>query len=318
MVARDPQPARLDDRALRRVIDKANSDLGAGIGILEGTAGAPYVAFLYPQGDTYFTRPSAAAGRAPPCSGPGRRPPPLAAFPHAMDPGGPRALEPPRRKPEGRRSAPPIGEHCAEEIYYRINGDRLMETIILASGSPRRKELLTRVKMPFKVIPPNITEDYSLDAARGAVSPACPQQGRGGDGAVQVRVSAVGSRGGHHRGDRRQKSSASRRAPMRRRRCSAFFQGGCTGSYSGIAVLVERGKPIDSEVVRTEVKFRAILPAEMRYYVDCGEWSGAAGAYRIQERGAFFVEWIQGSYSNVVGLPLEAFYGILRRNAYDF
>jgi len=41
-----------------------------------------------------------------------------------------------------------------------------------------------------------------------------------------------------------------------------------------------------------------------------------AGAYRIQERGAFFVEWIRGSYSNVVGLPLETFYGMLKANNY--
>ena len=49
--------------SLRRVIDKANSELGAGIGVLEGAADTPYVAFLYPQGDTYFTgRPPHRAG----------------------------------------------------------------------------------------------------------------------------------------------------------------------------------------------------------------------------------------------------------------
>jgi septum formation protein len=51
-------------------------------------------------------------------------------------------------------------------------------------------------------------------------------------------------------------------------------------------------------------------------YVESGEWSGVAGAYRIQERGGFFVEWIRGSYSNVVGLPLETFYGMLKHNQY--
>jgi len=88
--------------------------------------------------------------------------------------------------------------------------------------------------------------------------------------------------------------------------------------YSGIAVLVEKGRPIESDVVVTEVKFKSMSPGELAFYVECGEWSGAAGAYRIQERGAFFVEWIRGSYSNVVGLPLEAFYGILMRNEYRF
>ena len=88
--------------------------------------------------------------------------------------------------------------------------------------------------------------------------------------------------------------------------------------YSGVALLVERPRPIEQEVVCTEVKFRAMDAAEIRFYIETGEWAGAAGAYRIQERGAFFVEWIRGSYSNVVGLPLEAFYGILMRNEYRF
>ena len=88
--------------------------------------------------------------------------------------------------------------------------------------------------------------------------------------------------------------------------------------HSGIAVLVEKSRPVEADVATTEVKFKSMSPNELAYYVDCGEWSGAAGAYRIQERGAFFVEWIRGSYSNVVGLPLEAFYGILIRNEYHF
>jgi len=66
------------------------------------------------------------------------------------------------------------------------------------------------------------------------------------------------------------------------------------------------------------VEFREMTENEVRFYLDTGEWAGAAGGYRIQERGAFFVEWIRGSYSNVVGLPLEAFYGILVRNEYHF
>ena len=88
--------------------------------------------------------------------------------------------------------------------------------------------------------------------------------------------------------------------------------------FTGLALLVERGKPMEEEVVCTEVKFRAMEAAEIRFYIESGEWAGAAGAYRIQERGAFLVEWIKGSYSNVVGLPLEAFYGILMRNEYHF
>ena len=193
-----------------------------------------------------------------------------------------------------------------------------METIILASGSPRRKELLTRVKMPFKVIPPSLAEDYSAtvspqelvsDVARSKVEAVMelfksesPRWVVGVDTIVEIDGKVLGKPSG----------------PEEAMSMLGLLSGRVHRVYSGIAVLIERTKPVELEVVRTEVKLRAMSPSEIRYYVDCGEWSGAAGAYRIQERGAFFVEWIQGSYSNVVGLPLEAFYGILRRNAYVF
>jgi septum formation protein len=80
--------------------------------------------------------------------------------------------------------------------------------------------------------------------------------------------------------------------------------------------LPARGAEVDLRCAVTEVKFARMTPQELEAYVDTGEWSGVAGAYRIQERGGFFVEWIRGSYSNVVGLPLETFYGILKHNKY--
>ena len=193
-----------------------------------------------------------------------------------------------------------------------------METIILASGSPRRKELLTRVKMPLKVIPPSINEDYQpstpppelvsrlacmkVEAVMELFKAESPRWVTGVDTVVEIDGRILGKPSG----------------PEEATSMLGLLSGRVHRVYSGIAILVARGKPIDSEVVCTEVKLRELSPAELKFYLECGEWSGAAGAYRIQERGAFFVEWIHGSYSNVVGLPLEAFYGILRRNAYDF
>ena len=52
---------------------------------------------------------------------------------------------------------------------------------------------------------------------------------------------------------------------------------------------------------------------EIEYYLDTNEWVDAAGAYRIQERGEFLVDSIEGSYSNIVGLPICLFYGMLRK-----
>jgi septum formation protein len=87
--------------------------------------------------------------------------------------------------------------------------------------------------------------------------------------------------------------------------------------YTGIGLLPARGEAMDLRSVCTEVKFTNLTAEDIGLYLDSGEWSGVAGGYRIQERGAFFVEWIRGSYSNVVGLPLETFYGILKSNNYS-
>jgi septum formation protein len=193
-----------------------------------------------------------------------------------------------------------------------------METIILASGSPRRREMLTKVKLPIKVIPPAVPEDYSqpgtipemviriarskVEAILAAFKTESPRWILGLDTIVEVDGTVLGKPPGPDEAE----------AMLRQ------LSGKVHRVYSGMALLVERGRPMEEAVVCTEVKFREMTPAELRFYVDTGEWAGAAGAYRIQERGAFFVEWIKGSYSNVVGLPLEAFYGILVKNEYDF
>ena len=193
-----------------------------------------------------------------------------------------------------------------------------METIILASGSPRRRELLTKVKLPLKVIPPNVPEDYAagepvsdmvkrlarkkVDAVLSLFKTESPRWVLGLDTVVEIDGKVLGKPSG----------------PEEAEQMLKMLSGRVHRVFSGLALLVERAKPVEEEVVCTEVKFRAMEPGEIRFYLDSGEWAGAAGAYRIQERGAFLVDWIKGSYSNVVGLPLEAFYGILVRNEYHF
>ena len=56
--------------------------------------------------------------------------------------------------------------------------------------------------------------------------------------------------------------------------------------------------------MQTVVRFKRLESAEIEHYLDAGEWQGKAGGYAIQGRAAAFVRAINGSYSNVVGLPL--------------
>jgi septum formation protein len=67
------------------------------------------------------------------------------------------------------------------------------------------------------------------------------------------------------------------------------------------------------ECTSTQVKFKPLSEEELEQYVRSGEPMGKAGAYGIQGRGAIFIEEIDGSYSNVVGLPLERLSDILDR-----
>jgi septum formation protein len=193
-----------------------------------------------------------------------------------------------------------------------------VDTIILASGSPRRRDLLTRAKIPFKVISPNLTEDFTPQIAIGDLvagiarrkvetvlelfKAESPRWVLGADTVVEIGGKILGKPEGPDEAE-----------SMLKRLSGAVHR-----VFTGIVLCVEKNTPMEMESVCTQVKFRAMDPEEVRFYVESGEWTGASGAYRIQERGSFFVEWIKGSYSNVVGLPLEAFYVMLKRNSFKF
>ena len=193
-----------------------------------------------------------------------------------------------------------------------------MDTVILASGSPRRRELLERVRIPFKVVSPQVDETYG-----GALAPAdhtttlarrkveavlalfrneAPRWVLGADTVVEADGTILGKPADIEEAER----------------FLSRLSGRVHRVHTGLALHAGRERPIEVEAVSTEVRFRTLDDGEIQSCLESGEWAGAAGGYRIQERGAFLVEWIRGSWSNVVGLPLEAFYGMLRRTGYRF
>ena len=191
-----------------------------------------------------------------------------------------------------------------------------METIILASGSPRRQELLNRVRIPFKAFPPNIDESFTrigsieervkriaqrkIEAVVEMFRQEAPRWLFGLDTLVELDGEAIN------------KPTSIEEAESILKRLS----GKVHRVYTGMGFLPAKGEQMDLRSVCTEVKFAELSHDDIEMYLESGEWSGVTGAYRIQERGAFLIEWINGSYSNVVGLPLEPFYGILKNNEY--
>jgi septum formation protein len=193
-----------------------------------------------------------------------------------------------------------------------------METIILASGSPRRRELLERARIPCKVVAPRVDEAVDgggepvervkvlarrkVEAALALFRSEAPRWVLGADTMVEIDGLVLGKPADVAEAER----------------YLSMLSGRVHRVHTGMALYAGRDRPLELAAATTEVCFRALEPHEIQFSLDSGEWAGAAGAYRIQEQGAFLVAWIHGSWSNVVGLPLEAFYGMLKRTGYRF
>jgi septum formation protein len=193
-----------------------------------------------------------------------------------------------------------------------------MDTIILASGSPRRRELLERVRIPCRVVSPQVDEageggqtpaEHTIALARRKVDAVlallrdeAPPWVLGADTVVEIDGRILGKPAGAEEAERYLRLLSARVHRV----------------HTGLALHAGREQPVETAAVCTEVCFRTLDDVEIGLALASGEWVGAAGAYRIQERGAFLVEWIRGSWSNVVGLPLEVFYGMLKRTGYRF
>jgi septum formation protein len=185
--------------------------------------------------------------------------------------------------------------------------------LILASASPRRAELLTSAGFSFEIAPASIDEtpydneppaDYVLRVARDKAAAAGSTSDfrcrvLGADTAVVIDRRLLG------------KPADDRDAAEMLR----LLSGRVHEVHTGV-VLLAGGHQL-AEVVTTRVRFVPLTDAEIHWYVATGEPNGKAGAYAIQGRASRFVDSIEGSWSNVVGLPISTVYALLKRAARD-
>ena len=187
-------------------------------------------------------------------------------------------------------------------VYHRH------DPLILASGSPRRAELLARAGYRFEVVPPDIDErrqpgeaprDYVARLAAekaAAVAPRYPERVvLAADTTVVVDSTVLGK-----------PRDADDAAGMLRR-----LSGRAHDVLTGVAV--RRGGAAVSAVEQTAVHLAALDEALIGWYVATGEPSDKAGAYGVQGIASRFVTRVEGSYSNVVGLPLTLVDRLLAR-----
>lgn len=172
--------------------------------------------------------------------------------------------------------------------------------VLLASRSPRRRDLLAQIGIAFDVIDVEVDERPAPGehpaalVERLARAKAEAGRQRAGTALPVVAADTVVSADGGLLGKPHDRATAVAML--------AQLSGREHEVWSGVALAT--ADDVISRAVCTRVRMRAIDSAEMAAYWDCGEPDGKAGGYAIQGRGAIFVECITGSYSNVVGLPL--------------
>lgn len=182
--------------------------------------------------------------------------------------------------------------------------------LILASASPRRRELLAQIGLvPDLIAPADIDEtprkgegvrSYAQRMAAEKAAAVAATVAAGGDDVV-LAADTVVSAGRRILGkpeDRRMAEEFLRLLSGRRHRVTTAI------TVAGAGRAVHR-------VVETTLRFRQLTPAEIDACLDSGEWRDKAGGYAIQGRAGAFIPWIQGSFSAVVGLPLAETASIL-------
>lgn len=190
------------------------------------------------------------------------------------------------------------------------------QPLILASASPRRADLLTAAGIPFDVVVADVDERalagehplaYVERVARAkADAVAARMPGRvvlGADTTVVVDGVIFGKPVDHADARRMLERLSARTHEVLTAVC--LVSASPASQPDGFARL--------SQTASTRVEFAAMTPRELDWYVASGEPMGKAGAYAIQGRGSRFVTRIEGSYSNVVGLPVALVVEMCRR-----
>lgn len=180
--------------------------------------------------------------------------------------------------------------------------------LILASASPRRSELLTAARIPFEVCPVEVDERplENEDPGAYAVRVAHDKAAAFGEippGALVLAADTTVVVDGEVLGKPADEADAARMLRLLSGRWHEVLSGVAFRHADGEATALDSSR----------VRFLPLGEDEIRWYISTGEPFGKAGAYAIQGLASRFIDRIEGSYSNVVGLPVSRVYQELRR-----
>jgi septum formation protein len=184
--------------------------------------------------------------------------------------------------------------------------------LILASGSPRRAEILTAVGWQFtkqvadideSVAPDETPENYVRRLAREKAEAVAARHENalvlGADTTVVINEEIIG----------KPVDLNDARAMLKK------LSGNWHEVLTGVALVKVSGRELETQVAfeRTRVKFAAMNDAEIEFLIEKGEPLDKAGAYAVQAQAALFIEGIEGDYWNVVGLPVRLVYELMKK-----
>jgi len=184
------------------------------------------------------------------------------------------------------------------------------DIIVLASLSPRRSEILKRLEIPFIVKPQNIDETVIKWKLPESVRELAEKKVKNAlnDSSLKnmrwfLAADTVVSCGKEIFGK-----------PASVKEAEEFLAQLSGREHKVVTALAFFDRNSGKMAVKddtTSVFFSKMTKNDIKWYLSTEEWKGAAGGYRIQGKGEFFIKHIEGSYSNVMGLPINLFFSIL-------
>jgi septum formation protein len=183
----------------------------------------------------------------------------------------------------------------------------MIASFVLASASPRRRQLLGEVGLSFDVLPPDIDESVRPGERADAyvlrlAEEKAAQVAAKAPGRVVLAADTTVVLDGQILGKPANTDEA--------RAILGKLSGRTHEVFTGVAVA---GPVVASTLVRTQVGFRLLTPGESHWYVETGEPMDKAGAYAVQGKAANFVARVDGSPTNVIGLPMAEALELLAR-----
>jgi len=188
--------------------------------------------------------------------------------------------------------------------------------MVLGSGSPRRKTVLESLGIPFEVLKPKCQESFSSMVLPSQESNRLVRQKleylkENESEKIRKRwvlcADTVVYTDLHKMGKARNRKDAVRMLTE------------LSGISHWVSTSLILRSPEEKETLKksvTEVRFKKLDAKRIAYYLDKEDWQDAAGAYKIQSLGDLLIESINGSYSNVMGLPIALFYDMIHATAY--